>query len=89
MQPLTFISLYSNQPVLVNTNWGPGTVKYNLTYSSAESYSVAEIWYFLKKRNENDKNTDFMMKNNKNKNNNKNNNKMLKKYMKVLGNIFL
>ena len=30
-----------------------------------------------------------MMKNNKNKNKNKNNNKMLKKYMKVLGNIFL
>ena len=43
-------------------------------------YSVAEILCFIKKNNENDKNTNFMMKNNK---------KMPKKYMKPFSNIFL
>ena len=39
-------------------------------------YAVAEIWYFIKKRDENDKNK-FMMKNSK---------KISKKYMKALSN---
>ena len=38
------------------------------------------LWYFIRKRNENDKNTNFVMKNKK---------KMPKKYIKVLSNIFL
>ena len=43
-------------------------------------YSIAKIWYFIWKRTENDKNTNFVMKNKK---------KMPKKYIKILSNIIL
>ena len=40
----------------------PLTISYHQFQFLIGYYSVAEIWYFIQKRNENDKSTNFLMK---------------------------